>query len=258
MAVPKIYKDFYEQKVFTLGDVKNRYKGRNTPGSLNLLIHNSKAHGYIGSVKKGLYYTIPHGFSVEDYKADKYLIASRLSPAAVIAYHSALEFHGVAQSVFNQVFVLTRARMANLDFQGTQFTGVIGHLNFGCMNLMREGVAIRVTDRERTLVDCIDRLRYAGGLEEYFKSAEGFPSINFQRIEEYLKRYKKINLYAKVGFLLTLFEKKWSFPADVRRRMRNKIRKKVYYLDHEKKENVLNKEWNLMIPENLREIIFSV
>lgn len=258
MAVPKIYKDFYEQKIFTLADVKSRYKGRNTPGSLNLLLHNSKAHGYIGSVKKGLYYIIPQGFSAQDYKADKYLIANRLSPKAVIAYHSALELHGVAQSVFNQVFVLTPARRANLDFQGTQFTGVLGHLNFGCMNLMREGVAVRVTDRERTLIDCIDRLRYAGGLEEYLKSAEGFPSVNFQRIEEYLKRYSKVNLYAKVGFLLTHFEKKWSFPEDVHRRIRKKIRKKIYYLDNTNGKNVLNKEWNLMIPENLHEITSSV
>ncbi len=257
MSVPKIYKDFYEQRVFTLTELKERYKKDNTPGSLNVLLHQAKMNGYIDSIKKGLYYIIPHGFSKPEYQVDKYLIAAKMSPSSVIGYHSALELLGVAQSVFNRVFVLTDQRISAWDFQGTRFIGVSGNPDFGQMTLTRDGVAARVTDRERTLIDCVDRLRYAGGLEEYLKSVDGFPSVNFERLEEYLQRYGKVSLYSKTGFILSFFEKKWLLPEDTRARLRKKIRKKVYYLDTAKKENTLNKEWNLMVPLNLKEFIYS-
>lgn len=255
MAVPKIYKDFYEQKVFTFEDIKKRYKGDNTLGSLRILLHNGKTSGYIGSVKRGLYYVIPQEFAKENYTVDRYIVASKLTPAAILAYHSALEILGVAQSVFNQVFILSREKVPAFDFQGITFTGVRGNPTFGCTTIARGGVSICVTDRERTLIDGIDRLKYVGGLEEYLKSVETFPSVDFQRLEEYLERYSKMILYSKVGFILSLFVKRWFLPDDVRKRLRSKIKKKVYYLEHTKRKGQLSKEWNLIIPNNLGELI---
>lgn len=257
MAVPKIYKDFYEQKVFTFEDIRRRYRKDNTLGSLRILLHNAKVNRYIGSIKRGLYYIIPQEFSKEDYKVDKYLVASKLSPTAVLAYHSALELLGVAQSVFNRVFILSRQKIPTFNFQGTTVIGVRGNLSFGQITIVRGGVSIPVTDREKTLIDGVDRLKYVGGLEEYLKSIEAFPSVNFQRIEEYLKRYKKVSLYSKVGFLLSFFEKRWSFPEDVSRRLRIKVKKKVYYLTQTKGKGRFNKEWNLIVPNNLQELTLA-
>lgn len=258
MAVPKIYKDFYEHRVFTFQEIRKRYRKDNTVGSLRILLHQCKVNGYIGSVKRGLYYIIPQEFSKEDYKVDKYLVASKLTPTAIVAYHSALELLGAAQSVFNRVFILSRQKISVFEFQGTTFIGVRGNLMFGQTATAREGVSIYVTDRERTLIDGIDRLKYVGGLEEYLKSIETFPSVNFQRIEEYLKRYKKVSLYSKVGFLLSFFEKRWSFPDDTRRRLKSKIKKKVYYLTQKKGKGEFNKEWNLIVPNNLQELTVGI
>jgi predicted transcriptional regulator of viral defense system len=257
MAVPKIYKDFYEQKVFTFESLKEKYRKDNTLGSLRILLHNCKVNGYIGTVKGSLYYIIPQEFSKENYTVDKYLIASKLTSTDIVAYHSALELLGVAQSAFNRVFILTQQRISSFDFQGTTFIGVTGNIGFGYTTIVREGVSIRVTDRERTLIDGIDRLKYVGGLEEYLKSIKSFPSVSFQRIEEYLKRYQKVGLYSKVGFLLSFFKERWTFPDDVRRRLRSKVKKKVYYLTQTKGKAEFNKEWNLMVPRNLRELILA-
>jgi predicted transcriptional regulator of viral defense system len=255
MALPKIYKDFYNQKVFSSQELRERYKKTNTLGSIRILLHNCKKSGYVGSVKRGLYYIIPQESSKKNYIVDKYLIASKLSPTAVIAYHSALELHGVAQSAFNRVFILTQQRIQQSKFQGTTFVPIQGNLSFGKTTIIRENVSIRVADRERTLIDGIDRLKYAGGLEEYLKSIESFPSVNFERIEEYLKKYNKVSLYAKVGFVLSLFKKRWALPEDVRRRLRSNIKAKVYYLAQMKAESVFDKECNLMVPKKIQALI---
>ena len=258
MALPKIYKDFYEQRVFSTQELREKYKKKNTLGSIRILLHNCKKSGYVGSVKRGLYYIIPQESSLKKYIADKYLIASKLSATAIIAYHSALELHGVAQSAFNRVFILTQQRIPPSKFQGITFVPVQGNLSFGRTTMLREGVTIQVTDRERTLIDGIDRLKYSGGLEEYLKSIEAFPSVHFARIEEYLKRYNRVNLYAKVGFIVSLFKEKWALPDDIRRRVRSKIKEKVYYLAQMKGESVFDKEWNLMVPKKIQGLIQGV
>lgn len=254
MALPKIYKDFYEQKLFTSKDIREKYKQRNTIGSIKVLLHKCKVNGYLGSVKKGLYYIIPQGLSKGNYNVNKYLIASKSVSNAVISYHSALELHGVAQSVFNEVYILTKDQSIDFDFQGVKYRGVRSNPGFGYVKIIREGVPLLVTDRERTIIDGIDRLKYVGGLEEYLKSIGSFPSVDFNNIEKYLAKYNKVNLYSKVGFVLSLFEKKWSFPVSVRKKFKSKATNKVYYLTQVKGKGKLNKEWNLMVPDNIQEV----
>lgn len=255
MAVPKIYKDFYDQRVFDFENVYKRYKKENTVGSLRIMLHNGKTNGYIGSIKRGLYYIIPQDFSNENYMVDKYLVANKLSTAGILAYHSALELHGVAQPILNRVFVLSGEKITNFDFQKTSFIGVRGDSSFGQTTVLREGVPVHIADRERTLIDGIDRLKYVGGIEEYLKSIEVLSSVDFQRIIKYLRRYNKQSLYSKVGCILSLFEKKWSFPNDVRKKLKSKIKKKVYYLTNTENKGQFNKEWNLIIPNNLHELL---
>lgn len=255
MAAPKIYKDFYEQRVFDFEDVYRRYKKENTVGSLRIMLHNGKTNGYIGSIKRGLYYIIPQDFSKKNYVVDKYLVANKLSSTGILAYHSALELHGVAQSIFNRVFILSGEKIANFNFQGTSFVGVRGDCSFGQTTVFREGISVHIADRERLLIDGIDRLKYVGGIEEYLKSIEVLPSVDFQRIIEYLRRYKKQSLYSKVGCILSLFEKKWSFPDDVRKKLKSKIKKKVYYLTNTENKGQFNKEWNLIVPGNLHQLL---
>lgn len=256
MSLPKIYKDFFAQKVFTFEELWQRYKKENTINSVRTLVRDAIRRSYIRSIKKGLYCILPQGATQENYIVDKYLVAAKLTSDSLIAYHSALELLGVAQSIFNTVFVLSQKRLATFEFQEVSFTTVTGPFGFGETDVVRDGVTLHVTNRERTLIDCVDRLKYAGGLEECLKSIEVFPSVSFQNIESYLKKYHKLSLYSKIGFILSLFEKQWTFPDKIKKNLKAKLTKKVYYLT-DVKDCQLNKEWNLMIPKNIGEIIRS-
>ena len=121
--------------------------------------------------------------------------------------------------------------------------------------ILREGLKVRVTDRERTIIEGINGLKYMGGLEEYFKSIELFPSIDFNQIVIYLKRFNKKILYAKVGFLLSYFEKRWSFPENYKKAIKDHLGTRINYLSDEREETKLNKEWKLMVPIRLRSLL---
>lgn len=57
-------------------------------------------HVKLVRVRRGLYAVVPPGASAESYPVDPFLLASRMAKDAVQAYHTALEFHGEAYSVY--------------------------------------------------------------------------------------------------------------------------------------------------------------
>ena len=52
---------------------------------------------------------------------DPFLLASKMTPDAVLAYHTALEFHGRAYSAFQEFTYLTRTATRPAEFRGNTF-----------------------------------------------------------------------------------------------------------------------------------------
>lgn len=72
---------------------------------------------------------------------------------------------------------------------------------------LEQNAEIVVTDLERTVVDCIDRIDLAGGLEELVTALNGITHLDEQALLSYLKEYNKKFVYKKAGFLLSLLKK---------------------------------------------------
>lgn len=255
MALPKLYREFYHQKVFTSDEVRAVYGKKLTEHSLRSMIRDNLETGYIGMVRRGLYTIIPQVPFAGTPQVDKFLIADKLAQDGVIGYHAALELHGAAYSAFNTVHVLTGKLFKPFEFQGIRYQAVSNSHSIGIQTLKRDLVEVRCTDRERTVIDGIDRLKYVGGLEEYLKSVELLPYVDFAKIDRYLSAYEKKALYAKVGFVLSLFEKRWTFPEKVRKRLQRKLSRMAAYLAERRHGGILNKDWNLMVPENLERLL---
>ena len=75
---------------------------------------------------------------------------------------------------------------------------------------IEEGVAkrfgstlIRVTDLERSVVDCLDRIDLCGGYEELCNCLSALDSLQGDKVLKYLGLYQKKNLYQKAGFVLS-------------------------------------------------------
>ena len=126
----------------------------------SLLAHHTKT-GRILRVRRGLYASIPLGISTESWPVDTFLLAGNMSDDSVLAYHTALEFHGKAHSVWNEFFFLTGKDIRSLTFRGSKFKAVRfpkalvreGREFFAVDQAERIGLSLRVTSLERTLVD---------------------------------------------------------------------------------------------------------
>ncbi|MCR4826745.1 MAG: hypothetical protein K5882_07345, partial [Bacteroidales bacterium] len=97
--------------------------------------------------------------------ANKYEIASHISDTACVAYHSAMEYHGFGHQLFNEVGVITPYAFKSFEFDGLIYIRHLPTITDGVITPPMDSL-VRVTDVERTVIDCIDRIKYAGGLEE--------------------------------------------------------------------------------------------
>ena len=80
--------------------------------------------GRLVHVRRGIYAAVPPGQTPEIFQPDPFLLASRMTPDAVLAYHTALEFHGRAYSTFHRFTYLTHAATRTAEFWGNTFTEV--------------------------------------------------------------------------------------------------------------------------------------
>ena len=112
--------------------------------------------------------------------------------------------------------------------------------------MKEEGV--RVVSLERAIIDSIDCLSLAGGLEEVEYALDNCPKLNLKDVQLLLKAYDKNLLYQKVGYL---FEKHFGndIPEEFYKECLKHSGNTVIYLECNTGEGKLNTKWKLMIKE---------
>jgi predicted transcriptional regulator of viral defense system len=209
----------------------------------------------IGRVKRGVYFAAGPGERAERTALDFLLVASRLTPDAVLAYHTALEAHGYAQSLFERLFFLTASKAKPVAFRGRRFVPVVPSATLRrkkkafvfCTEVERRGLPCRVTTVERTLVDVLDRPDLAGGLEEAWRSLAGIPMFDLEIVVEYVRLCSQATLAATVGFFLEQRRESLAVREETLKRLRKMRPQQPHYLDR-RVGGRMAPGWNLIVP----------
>ena len=199
---------FHELKIFTLDDATRIIKSKTY--AMTIL------RGYIDEslivkIRRNLYGVT--NLATKHIEANRYEVASALTPTAYVAYHSALEFYGVANQVFNTMYVASESRFNSFEFDGLSYIYAKSPTNVGIETpIMSYG--IRVTSLERTVIDCIDRIDRCGGSEEMLQCFGMIMHVSEAKMMEVLASYDKATLYKKVGFVLSRFRSRFNISDD--------------------------------------------
>lgn len=199
-------------------------------------------------VRNGLYVIVDSAGYVY---SSKFEIASKISKDSFVSYHSALEFHGVANQVFSDVIVCSSTRFNNFEFEDIEYINKVNKNYVEVMNIITAGV--RVSSLERTIIDCIDNINLAGGIEEILNALEQTKVLDEKKLLNVLESYNEVLLYQKVGYILEHFKEQLNLSNEFFEVCRSKLTNQIkYFLQDEYKEIEYNATWKLMAPKNLK------
>lgn len=237
--------------LYTLADLRRRYGQESSTRSIQNVLSRLKKQGRVRAVCHGVY-----AGTLASTSLDRYAVPANLRRDAVVALHSALEFHGLANQIFQTVYYFSTHPRRDVIYESVTYHRVApprrlvqsGRVDF---QVDTAPTGIRVTSRERSLIDCLLLLQYSGGVEELDQSLSMFPSFNFEMALEYLNILGHSWLYSRLGYLLDRHREKLFFSDKWRDRFLKHLPKGVVYLGSKRSGGRWVPTWNLMVPPSL-------
>lgn len=253
---------FFEQHpVFTRNECRQFLlaMGATNPHSLNKYIKYHVKKQHILRLRQGLFAVIPAAWrhNSKAFTVDPYLLAGRILDDAVIAYHSALSCHGIAPRLNNQYLYLSQATTRKFTFDGLEFICLPfakaltaqAAINVEVKIIKRQGLPIKVTSLERTIVDMLDRPLYSGGWEAIWHAASRITSLNLDNLVKYATLLNSSTIIAKLGLFLEQHQEHFRVPEAILAYLEANKPNGNHYLERSKRETgKCLQRWNLVVP----------
>ena len=230
-----------------------------SPRTADSLLTQHVATGRLLHVRRGIYAAVPAGVLPDRFQVDPFLLATKLAPDAVVAFHAALQFRGTAYSVWHRFAVLTRGHLRPLQFQGSELVGVrppraldgVPDLGGGVITEAHAGGSVRVTTFERTLVDVLDAPERGGGWEEVWRSLEMVEYFDLVAVVDHALARGSALTIARVGLFLEQHRERLFVEDHHLQVLRDRAPRQPRYLDSTREAGRLVKPWNLVVPERV-------
>jgi predicted transcriptional regulator of viral defense system len=212
------------------------------------LLRQYKKRGLISQIRRDIY--VANDLANKAIVANKFEIGSNINSSAYLSHHAALEYYGLANQVFYAICVSSKESFKLFNYEGITYIFCRSKSDLGISKPPYDSM-IWVTDIERTVVDCLNRIDLAGGLEELVACFSLITLVNEQKMQRYLDDFGKQVLYQKAGFVLGYFRKEMKLSDEFFEYCRAKTGKSTRYLTYNQESNAYFKEWLLVAPENI-------
>lgn len=239
-----IYFELVKVPTFTMEYTKNLVGNYNTARSAIARLVKS---GLAEKIRNNLYTCLSSkgGATI----ASKYQIASAITETSCVSHHSALEYYGLINQVYYEVYVSSESKFKDFEYDGLVYRFVPLKISIG-IEEPKYTNGVRITDKERTIVDSIKDLDKIGGLEEITSALETLQLLDEGKLIQYLIAYDNQFLSQKVGYLLQRSQINLRLSNEFYIKCKQLAGKSKRYLSNECKRGKWIKEWNLVVPED--------
>ena len=194
------------KRIFTFKDAIGFYGSSNS--ALRELLSTLVERGWLQRIERGKYLILPFEAGREgEWTEHEFIIASYLIEPYYIGFRSALNYYGYTEQISRTVFVASTRRKLKpaLEISGVpyRFVYMSEHKFFGATKVALDGHQVNISEPEKTIVDCLDRLRYCGGIAEVAKALwYGRNELDFLKMAEYALRSGNKSVNQRLGYIL--------------------------------------------------------
>jgi predicted transcriptional regulator of viral defense system len=163
---------------------------------------------WILPLKRGLYAIVPLDIGVkgaESFILHDFVAASYMAEPYYVGFWSALNYHGLSDQIPGTVFIATTKARPPLRVQNSWFRFVQLTKNrfVGSEKVEIDGREVEISDKEKTIVDCLDHPEHAGGIDEVAKAIFfGHEELDRVKVHGYALMMRNNAIFKRLGYLL--------------------------------------------------------
>jgi len=204
-----------EIEIFIFSDIEEKL------GSLNKNLSDILAN----LVNKKLLVQFEKGKYCRPNFNNNFVIANYLCKNSAIAYWSALNHYGLTEQIPNTLFVQTDKLKRSKKVLNVAYKFIKVHPKkiTGITTEGRGSYQFRITDIEKTIIDCFDLPQYSGGFAELVRAFYN-ARLNKQKLLDYAIAVDNVSIFKRISYLSELFEMKGfkTFQKETEKRLKNK------------------------------------
>lgn len=182
---------------------------------------------------------------------DEYVIGCFLAHNSCVSYWTAMNYYGLTEQIPNMIFIQTDRQKRSKNVLGTPYRFIWLNPNkiFGWKSEGYSNHSFRISDKEKTIIDCFDMPHYSGGYPEIIKAFYN-ADLSSSKLIAYCRKMKNISLTKRLAFLADLFNKK-KLEKFINYAL--KVRNNKFNLFEHDGEQIgkINKKWGLIM--NIKE-----
>lgn len=182
--------------------------------------------------------------------ANRFQIACKVTPTAYISHHTAMEYYGITDQVYYEVYVSSETAFREFEFDGYTYRHISSKVAEEINSPAFSG-GIRVTTLERTVIDSIKDMDKIAGIEEVLQNISSIKKLREKRVISYLNCLDNQFLFQKIGYIFSYQKERLGISDDFLRECQSKIGKSKRYLSRDITNGVYDSTWKLIVPENL-------
>ena len=240
-----LYYELLKRPVFTIDDAQKYY---NNVSSARTAVKRLLDQRMVSKIRRNLYTCISGETGAP--VANRFQIASSLTKTSYVTHHTAMEFYGITDQVFYEVYVSSETEFKSFSFDGYTYRFIKPKISDGVEEVKFSG-GVRVTDKERTILDSIKDMDRISGVEEVISNVGAMNRIKEKKLIQYLKKYDNQFLYQKTGYILFHMKSRLKLSKTFFLLCKEKAGKSSRYLTSDCKAGKFDAEWNLVVPDGL-------
>jgi predicted transcriptional regulator of viral defense system len=186
------------------------------------ILHRLARDQWLAFIQPGKYELIPAERGEYAFKdTNSLFIGSSLIDPYYFTYATAAFYHGLTtQSASTVYLATTHGRPRQMMVRDKEYRIVIqpAYKFFGYAQINAYGSQVNMAEPEKTILDCLDRPRYAGDIPEIAGMIQrGRSKLDWNKLVDYAVRFNSRAILQRLGYLLDLFQA--PIESDVRNRL---------------------------------------